>query len=49
MKLSSKAIKEFKEIYYKEYGIVLNDEKIKKTAVKYFKMMQIIFRGYRNK
>ncbi|MCD4693813.1 hypothetical protein K8R62_00435 [bacterium] len=47
MKLSNKAIKDFKKIYLKEYGIILSDEKIKDEAVKFFKMMQVIFKGYK--
>ena len=41
MKLSNKAIKDFKDIYYKEYGIVLDNEKAKKIATKFFNMMRV--------
>jgi len=43
MVLSDEAIKEFKEIYYKDYGIKLDDGEALELASRIFVMLKTVF------
>jgi len=43
MKLSNKAIKEFKEIYYKDFGEKLSDEKARRIAEGFLELFSIVY------
>lgn len=44
MELSKKSIKEFKEIYRNDYGVVLGYEEAREKSLLLFKLMQSIYR-----
>lgn len=44
MSLSDKAIKEFKEIYYKEYGKDISDEEAQEIGQRLISLFKIIYR-----
>jgi len=44
MELSKEAIKEFKEIYYKEFGTVISDEKARELGENLLSLFEIIYR-----
>jgi len=54
MRLSKKAIKEFKEIYYREFGKVLSKEEAREKGQRLLSLFKIIYRAipkdnFRNK
>lgn len=44
MRLSKKAIKEFKEIYYKEFGRTISDEEAQEKGQSLLSLFKIIYR-----
>jgi hypothetical protein len=44
MSLSDRAIKEFKEIYYKEYGKNISDEEAQEIGQRLISLFKIIYR-----
>ena len=44
MKLSDKAVIDFKKIYFEELKIVLTDEEANKQGVQLLKLMKIVYR-----
>lgn len=44
MKLSETAIKEFKEIYYREYGKSISDEEAQEIGQRLIRLFRIIYR-----
>lgn len=44
MRLSKKAIKEFKEIYYKEFGRTISDEEVQEKGQSLLSLFRIIYR-----
>jgi len=44
MRLSGKAIKEFKEIYYQEFGQKISDEQAQEMGANLFSLFKIIYR-----
>ena len=44
MSLSNKAIKEFKEIYYREYGKTISDEEAQEIGQRLISLFKIIYR-----
>jgi len=45
MRLSKKAIKEFKEIYYKEFGKIISDEEAQEKGQSLLSLFKIIYRS----
>lgn len=44
MRLNKKALNDFKEIYEKDYGIILNDEEAQILANALFNQMTVVYR-----
>lgn len=44
MSLSETAIKEFKEIYYKEFGAILSDKEAEEKGTNLISLFKIIYR-----
>lgn len=44
MPISQDAIKEFKEIYYKEFGSILSDEEAEEKGTNLISLFKIIYR-----
>jgi hypothetical protein len=42
MRLSQQAIDDFKKIYLKEYGVLLDDEKANDLAVNFLRLFEIV-------
>lgn len=45
MRLSKTAIKEFKELYYKEFGKIISDEEAQKKGQNLLSLFKIIYRS----
>lgn len=45
MRLSKEAIKEFKEIYYKEFGKTISDEEAQEKGQNLLSLFKIIYRS----
>jgi len=45
MRLSKKAIKEFKEIYYREFGKIISDEEAQEKGQSLLSLFKIIYRA----
>ena len=44
MKLSKRAIKEFKDIYYREFGKIISDEEAQEKGQSLLSLFKIIYR-----
>ena len=44
MKLSDKAIRDFKKIYLDKYGLKINDEKANQLGIELVQFMKLIYR-----
>jgi hypothetical protein len=47
--LSKKALTEFKEIYFKEYGVTLSNKDATKKAIKILVLMRAVYRPLKSK
>ena len=45
MRLSKRAIKEFKEIYYREFGSIISDEEAQEKGQSLLSLFKIIYRS----
>ena len=45
MRLSKRAIKEFKEIYYREFGSIISDEEAQEKGQSLLSLFKIIYRA----